>query len=464
MQLSDTRQQVRRVLLMTMGLNFAVAFAKIVIGMLSGVLAISADGFHSLIDGVSNVVALVGNKMADRPPDADHPYGHRRYETVAALFIGAMLLVTAWEIVREAINRLRTPETPVVTPVTMAVLVGTLVMNVFISRYERREGQRLKSGVLIADAANTGADVFVTVSVIVSTLLVAFFGWSWVDPLAALIIVILIVRAAWQVLRQTSNVLVDTAPFTPDELMTLAADVPSVRKVVRARSRGPADAAYVDIDVQVAPETTADRTEAIAEAIRESVTDHLNGVAEVEVHFVPEHEGVPDYALTARARADALGLSTHEVRVSEGPAGKMLELHVEVPPGQTLGAAHDQVSLLEKNIRASLPDVADVVTHIEPAFIETHDASHSNGADTVVARADSLLRAHFPRSRWHHLRVTPQDDGYALAMHVTMPANVTVEAAHEVTESAEMMLRTELPELERVTIHAEPPETDSASL
>jgi len=289
---------------------------------------------------------------------------------------------------------------------------------------------------------------------------VAVSGWTWIDPLAALVVVVLIGRAAWKVLRQTSRVLVDEAPYTPEALATLAADVPAVQHVVRARSRGPADAAYVDIDVQVAPETTAERTEAIAEAIRETIEDHLGGVAEVEVHFVAEHTTEPDYALTARARADALGLSTHEVRVSEGPAGKLLEMHVEVPPGQTLRAAHDQVTRLEQSIRASLPDVADVVTHIEPAFVEpaeTEDAGQPV-AEAIAARAESLLHAHYPHSRWHHLRVTHQDDGYALAMHVTMPDNISVEAAHELAEAAEMLLRTEIPDLERVTIHAEPPE------
>jgi cation diffusion facilitator family transporter len=445
-----------------MALNFLVSMGKIIIGLATGVLAITADGFHSLIDGLANIAGLVAIRVADKPADANHPYGHRRYETLAALLIGALLLLTAWEIVREAVSRLFAPETTNITPVVIVVLLATLVVNLFLSRYELREGKRLRSEVLLADSANTSADVVVTISVIISTLIVALFGWSWVDPLAAIVIVIIIVRAAWGVLRQTSNVLVDTAPYAPDQLMALAADVPAVQRVVRARSRGPADAAYVAIDVQIAPETTADRSEAIAEAIRENVFSHLEGVAEVEVHFVPEHEGVPDYALTARARADALGLSTHEVRVSAGPNGRMIDLHVEVPPGQTLAAAHDQVTKLEQNIRASLPDVADVVTHIEPAFLETPEARPLNDADAIAKRAETLLRLHYPQSRWHHLRVTAQDDGYALALHVAMPPNVTVEAAHEFTESAEIMLRSELPELARVTIHAEP-ETNSAS-
>src|SRR5688500_18953441 len=103
----SNRNQVHRVLLVTLALNFVVAIAKLFIGAASGVLAISADGVHSLIDGSSNVVALIANRIADKPPDEEHPYGHRRFETMAALFIGALLILTAWEIVNGALQRLR---------------------------------------------------------------------------------------------------------------------------------------------------------------------------------------------------------------------------------------------------------------------------------------------------------------------------------------------------------------------
>ena len=166
MQTSDTRQQVRRVLIITLILNALVALSKIAIGLWSGALAISADGFHSLVDGLSNVAALIANRIADQPPDEGHPYGHRRFETIAALGIGAFLLVTAWEIISSALERLGgSDEIPLVTPLTFAVMLTTLVVNLFIARYESREGQRLHSELLVADSAHTRIDVFVTISV-----------------------------------------------------------------------------------------------------------------------------------------------------------------------------------------------------------------------------------------------------------------------------------------------------------
>ena len=459
MRLDAVQQQVERVLVITLALNLLVAVGKIVVGAASGVLAISADGFHSLIDGAANVVALIANRVANKPPDANHPYGHRRYETLAALGIGALLLLTAWEIVTGALERLQSGHLPEISTATLLVPAVTLVINLFVSRYERREGRRLKSELLLADAENTGADVYVTLAVLASTLAVGLFGWAWLDPLAAIVVVVLIARAGFKVLRQTGRVLVDTAPFEPQMLAALVEAVPNIREVVRVRSRGSVDSAHIDVDVRVAPETTAERTAAIGDAIRQRLQSHFGGVQEVEVHFMPDSDGPTDYTLAARASADALGLLTHEVRVSEGPDGLTLEMHVEVPPNQSLAEAHEQVTLLEDDVRSSLPQVDQIVTHIEPVQNESasFDGADASAAD-LKARAKALLFRQYPSGDWHDLRVTPYEDGYALAMHTVMPAETTVQAAHDHAEAAEVLLRTHLKQVRRVTIHTEPPE------
>lgn len=453
--------QVQRVLVITLILNFAVSGGKILVGALTGALSITADGFHSLMDGASNLIGLIATKIAAKPADEGHPYGHRRFETIAALAVGVLLLITAWEIVGGAIERLQDPQPTEVTPLTFIVLIVTLGVNIFVSRYERGEGERLQSELLTADAANTSADVFVTLSVLVSMVLVSL-GWTWVDPIAALIIVVLIVRAAWGVLSQTGGVLVDTAPYSSDELSEVAFQVPSVEAVIRARSRGTKDAAHIDIDVRVPAEMTAAQTSAIAEAIRQKFSATLAGVSEVEVHFEPRLAGEKDYALTARAHADALGLSTHEVRLSDTRDGKILEMHVEVPPNQTLGEAHTQVSQLEQDIRANLPEVCEVVTHIEPAQQtpeETQEMPTPKKEEILKSQALDVLLKKYPSMDWHDLRVSHYEGhggNYALSLHVSLDADATVEQAHTLAEDAELLIRKAIPEFARVTIHTEP--------
>lgn len=282
-----TSTQVKQVLLITLFFNFAVAFGKIIIGLMSGALAITADGFHSLIDGSSNVMALIANKIASRPPDDDHPYGHRRYETLAALLIGVFLLLVAWEIITGAIDRLMNPSELVISPLTFVVMFITLTINLGVSQYERREAKRLNSELLFADSANTSADVFVTLSVIISMSLISLTGWLWIDAVSALIVVALIGQAGMSIMRQTGRVLVDTAPYTPEELTQIVEAIPQVVDVVRVRSRGTTDCADIDIDITLPATMTIGDSAEIISNIRERLCEQLGDINEVEVHFMP---------------------------------------------------------------------------------------------------------------------------------------------------------------------------------
>jgi cation diffusion facilitator family transporter len=456
--MSAARQQVRVVLQITLVLNFAVAVGKIAIGAITGALAISADGIHSLIDGLSNVLALLANRIAGKPADEQHPYGHRRFETIAAFGIGVMLLIAGWEIVTGALERLGSGYTPTLTPLAFAVMIGTLVVNLFISTYERRAGLRLRSELLIADAAHTRSDVYVTISVLASMALTAG-GVGWADSAAALVVVGFIGKAAWEVLRGAGGVLVDQAPIPAADIAAAAAGIPGVEQVLRARSRGSADDAHIDVDVQVAPAMTADHSAAVAEAIRARLSAQIDGISEVEVHFAPRQEGdaARDAALIARAEADALGLSTHEVRVFDDADGRTLELHVEVPPGQTLVQAHEQVTQLERALAGGVPGVERVVTHIEPALAEVvaPSAEDADGA-ALIARALALLRGFDPDAVWHDAHLSALDGGCALTVHAALPPDLPLEQAHTRAEAAELLLRARLPNLRRVTIHTEP--------
>lgn len=279
----NARQEVQSVLSITLALNIAVAIAKIILGLLTGALAITADGFHSLTDGAGNVAGLIGNYYAGRPADENHPYGHGRFETLAALLIGALLLLTAWELAQNIFERLQQALPPQTPPLVFIILIATLVINIFVSSYQIHAGKRLNSDILLADAQNTRADVFVTLAVIISTAIVAITGWVWVDIAAGLLVVVLIGKAAWGILKQTGEVLVDTAPYEADELHNMISEIDV--DIVRARSRGTRYSAHIDIDVRVAPETTIIHTNLIADAIRQQLENELQGLEEVEVHF-----------------------------------------------------------------------------------------------------------------------------------------------------------------------------------
>jgi len=456
-QTPENRRQVERVLIITLVLNLLVAGGKIVIGLLTGALAITADGFHSVIDGTGNVLGLIANRIAGRPADENHPFGHRRVETLAALAIGVLLLVTAFEVVTNAIDRLFSGAVPEVSPLSFVILIVTLIINAFVAYFPRRAGVRLHSEILVADSANTSSDVFVTLSVLGSIVLTAL-GLHWADPAVALLIVVLIARAAFKILRSTSSVLTDRAPLPSQAVAAAAAQVPAVSdSVVRARTRGSPDAIYVDVDVAVPPETTTERAAAIADAIREQVHAQFTGITEVEVHFEPLRDGPPDYALAARACADRLGLATHAVHVTTMDDGRQrLELHVEVPGEASLAQAHQQATALERELHEAYPELGDIITHIEPVEKPVPAHGSPEHLDALRAQARSVLEREHPQARWHALTIVPANGGCALSAHAGLPAETSLEAAHLLADAAERTLRDAMPEVQRVTIHTEP--------
>jgi len=162
----DRYGEVTLVLKRVLWVNLAVALAKIVLGYATGAVSIISDGFHSLTDSASNVVALIGVSVAKRPPDRNHPYGHRKYETMASLGILVFLIIVMVEVLRAAINRLISGGAPRVFPEGIALMTVTLIINIFVVQYEQRAGRRLRSEVLMADAKHTRSDVLTSGAVL----------------------------------------------------------------------------------------------------------------------------------------------------------------------------------------------------------------------------------------------------------------------------------------------------------
>ncbi len=456
-QLSGRQQQINRVLIVTLILNALVAGTKIALGLFTGALAITADGFHSLMDSASNIVALIANTIAGTPPDSDHPYGHERFETLAALGIGLLLMLTAWETIQQLIERLAVPTLPQLSGLAFAVMLGTLIVNIGVNRYQVHVGQRLDSELLLADAAHTGTDVLITLSVLTSMGLTAALQWPWIDIAMALIVALLILRTALGILRQTGSVLVDTAPYPPETLTALVAALPGVDAPLRVRSRGTKRRAFLDIDLPVPASATVDYTDTLRQRVTAHLRTSLDGIAEVEVQFMPRADAAPDCALVVRACADLLLLKTHSVNLIYTEKGPVLDLHVEVSAQLSLDAAHTQATALEKHIHDRLPWLNEVVTHIEPLSAVSAQASvYDAMCTTLTPDVTHVLCAAFPHAHWHALALHRIESNCHMTVHAALPADMSIEAAHELAEAAERALRDHFPQLTRITIHTEP--------
>ncbi len=279
------RQSVNRVLWQVLGINLLVAGAKITVGLISGSISMVADGFHSSMDASSNVIGLVGSTIAGQPPDSDHPYGHYKYETFATLGIGLLLLLTSWNVLKSIFTRIMENSAPEVTALSFVVMVVTIVFNVAVVVYEKKRGQQLKSELLLADAAHTRSDIFVSLSVLVSLVAVKL-GWVWIDVAVALIIVLVIGHTGWKIVRRASNVLADSAIINEATVEKVVLGVKGVKSCHKIRSRGTDQAAHLDLHIQVDGQMSLEEAHLLGHVAQDRLKEKL-GVTDVMVHVEP---------------------------------------------------------------------------------------------------------------------------------------------------------------------------------
>lgn len=276
---------VNRVLGQVLGFNLLVAAAKIGVGVMTGSISMIADGFHSTMDGFSNVIGLVGSTVANQPPDENHPYGHQKYETFATLGIGLLLLVTSWKVLQGIFTRLADNTTPEVTTLSFAVMIITLGINLGVAWYEKRRGQQLNSNLLLADAAHTRSDIFVSLSVFASLIAVQW-GWAWLDLVVALLIVLIIGRTGWRIVRQASETLADRVAVDAALVEEIALSVEGVQSCHKIRSRGCEPAIHLDLHIQVDGQMSLAEAHELGHCTQDRLQKKL-GVSDVIVHVEP---------------------------------------------------------------------------------------------------------------------------------------------------------------------------------
>jgi len=281
--------RVQRVFIIVLILNLVVALAKAAFGLLAGSVSMVADALHSGFDSFSNIIGIIALYLAGKPPDPKHPYGHGKIETLGTLVIGAMLLLTAAGILLEGYRRLVSPVTPAITPVTVAVMVGTLIINIAVSTYERRRGEEYRSQILIADSLHTRSDVFVSTAVLGGFLAIRL-GFPQADPIIAFAIGLLIARMGVGILYDAAEVLTDAMnlPCDPALIRAVVTDTPGVAGYHDFRCRGKPGEIFADIHITVDPALPVAGAHAISDEVERRLKEMVPGLAEVVVHIEPD--------------------------------------------------------------------------------------------------------------------------------------------------------------------------------
>ena len=278
--------EVRSVLVRVLFLNLGVALAKIIFGQLSGSISILSDGFHSLTDGASNVVALVGLRLAEKPPDANHPYGHRKFETLAAAVIALFLLIVVLEVAQAAFFRFRSGGAPTVTLASFAIMFATLATNLAVVRAERRAARRLSSELLLADARHTQSDVLTSIAVI-AALAGSAYGYPMLDPLAAVVIIGFIGYAGFEIARDAARILSDQIVISEEEVRRVVQSVPRVLGCHHIRSRGATDHVFLDLHVWLDGATPLTDAHAVSHLVKDLLMERYPQIADAIIHIEP---------------------------------------------------------------------------------------------------------------------------------------------------------------------------------
>ncbi len=449
---------IERVLVITFVLNVISTVAKLGFGLWVGALSLIADGLDSLFDGVSNLVGLIAVRISRQPPDEDHPYGHRKFETLAALFIAAALFVAAWELATGAITRLLNPIPLTVNQWSIFALVFGAGIQAIAGWWEWRKARQLQSEVLLADARHSLASIGISATVLVGLGLVQL-GYAWADPAVALLVAGLIAKIGVDTVRENIPALVDRAPLDAAQIGDVVGGVTGVESYHRIRSRGSVDNVAIDLHVRVAPQLSMGDANAIADEVRRRLLA-LPGVGDVTVHAEAHRasESALDLYSASRLAAQELGVTIHEWSVQAIDGGLSLHLHVGVDPTLTLAAAHDLVDHLETVLRERLPVLNSVHSHIEANTLEILPSAHVSQRlqQRVTAVVENAVITLPGLTDPHDIVVRQVEGRLFIALEVMVNGMMLVAEAHELSTRLQENIRANVANVSEALVHLEP--------
>jgi cation diffusion facilitator family transporter len=448
-----------RVALSSIGASAALTIAKGLVGLSAGSLAILSEAAHSLLDFAATVMTYFAVRIADKPADAEHHYGHGKVENLSALAQTALLFVLSGVVAWEAVKRLFGDHGHPVeaTAAAFAIIFASIATDFLRARVLSRVAATTSSQALEADALHFSSDMWSSAAVMAGLTGIRF-GYNWADSAAALVVALFVCLAGWRLGRRTIDTLTDTAPEGVAERISAAARrIRNVVSVERVRARQVGASVFGEIEVGASRTLPLDRVESLKSDIAAAVTAAVPQ-AQISVSVIPralDDETVMERVMViARNRA----LAVHHVTV-QTIAGKLsISLDLEVDGGYSLTAAHDIADGLEAAIRDEFGPTLEVETHIEP--LQMMDVAGRDAVAGEVAAIGSALAELATASGMlrnvHDVRVRETTNGEIVNFHCDVDPTSTVAAVHDLVDGVERGLRQRFPAIKRVIGHAEP--------
>jgi len=432
---------------------------KITVGWMTGSLGILAEAAHSALDLVAALITFFAVRASDRPPDTRHPYGHAKIENLSALAETLLLFLTCGWIIYEAIERLFFRPGHVDATLGAFLTMGiSIAVDFSRSRALSKVAQKHQSQALEADALHFQTDIWSSLVVLGGLLLVRLgIGGGQPDAIAALVVALIVIHVSWKLGRRTIDALLDTAPAgLTDKITSAVAQLPGIRRVLRARVRGSGNHIFVDLRVAVPRHYSLQDSHKITHHIQD-VVHAIAPTADIIVDTIPsaEQENVFERIHAVAARGH---FAVHHIAAHHTTKGMYIDLDLEVEPSLTFERAHAQASGLEQQLRAEFEELADINVHIEPRDKEPMTAAEltPEQACPYIERILATCKE-FPAIRdCQDIRLQRMRSGIHLSFHALIDATRSVTEVHHLAEELETHLRRNIPDLCRVVIHTEP--------
>lgn len=447
-----------RVALISIVVTVLITSAKAVAGWMTGSLALLSDASQSLLDVAATTVTFLVVRAADQPPDEEHPYGHAKFESVAAFGQTALLCALSGIVAFEGVRRLVANESHVETSVAaFIVLIVSIVVDAWRWRALTVTARETKSEALAADALHFSSDLVNSCLVLIA-LGAAALGYPAADPLIAVAVAVFIAIAGWRLGRKTIDSLVDAAPLELTRRVSARVlAVPGVVGIGSIKIRRAGAAVLGEVIVTISRIIAFERVAEIKAEISQAIAQEAPG-AEVVVTANPialDDETLRERILMIAAR---LHLPIHHVTIQHIEERLSVSLDLEVDGAMPLERAHALASLLEDSIRAELGAAIEVDTHIEP--LETSEwAGEDAGAEPttrIAAALTELARGTSAICDIHSVRARRTEAGLVVNYHCRVDPSLPVASVHDEVDGIEHRLREAMPEIHRVVGHAEP--------
>lgn len=468
-QVQSGISEKKRAALLSVGSAAILVALKAFLVLSTGSLGVLSEALHSGLDLIAAIITFLSLRVADRPADERHPYGHGKFENFSAFVETGLLLLTALYIIYEAFNRLFFHAVHIQPSLTaLVVLLGALGIDLTRARALTSVARRFSSEALEADALHFSTDVWSTLVVIAGICLV-WAGEAWhlpwlayADALAALAVSAVILWVGSRLGRRTLDALLDAAPVAlQEEIARAVGRVDGVLEVARVRVRRAGNRHFVDATVTVPRSASIEQVHALSDAIERRVGEIVP--ADVMVHAEPRAPEGEHLFEAIRALAQRMGYAIHDLSAQQQDGQLFVELHLEVDEQLTLREAHRQATELEEGIRALRRGPTEVNIHIEPLGWRIATPDRGIGEMKQLSRAieefvNGLAAEYDELINCHDVRVRQVEHRILVSCHCTMKSLLPITEVHDVTAALEDRVKEKFPQIFRVTIHPEPTE------